>query len=158
MVEFCLSLELIWNRVVDFVESQPLQTNIYYPSKMHTQEELTKAKKRVKAKKDFYQHLMSYAIVNLFLFALNIITSPSYLWFVFPMLGWGIGLAFHYVGVFGIPGFDILSKEWEEREVERELRRGNQRQNPIEPEKPKTIEKELELKELRKNYDESEFV
>jgi 2TM domain len=125
---------------------------------MNTQEELIKAKKRVKAKKDFYQHLMSYAIVNLFLFAINIITSPSYLWFVFPMLGWGIGLAFHYVGVFGIPGFDILSKEWEEREVERELRRGNQRQNPIEPENPKTVEKELELKELRKNYDDSEFV
>ncbi len=125
---------------------------------MNTQEELAKAKKRVKAKKDFYQHLMSYAIVNLFLFAINIITYPGYLWFVFPMLGWGIGLAFHYVGVFGIPGFDILSKEWEEREVERELRRGNQNQNPIELEKPKTAEKELELKELRKNYDESEFV
>ncbi len=127
---------------------------------MHTQEELIKAKKRVKAKKDFYQHLMSYAIVNLFLFALNLFTSPGYLWFVFPMLGWGIGLAFHYVGVFGIPGFDILSKEWEEREVERELRRGYKGQGPASSSKPVKGEKEqaLELKELRKNYDESEFV
>ena len=125
---------------------------------MHTSEELSRAKKRVKAKKDFYQHLMSYAIVNSFLFALNLITSPGYLWFVFPLMGWGVGLAFHYVGVFGIPGFDILSKEWEDREIERELRQGNQGVAPNKTAKPTTKEDPLELKELRKNYDDSEFV
>ncbi|MBK8563815.1 MAG: 2TM domain-containing protein [Saprospiraceae bacterium] len=110
---------------------------------MHTKDELSKAKKKVKDKKDFYQHLMSYAIVNTFLFALNIITSPGYLWFVFPLMGWGVGLAFHYVGVFGIPGFDILSKEWEERELEKELRKDSQAQSI---EKPKaSVEKENPL-------------
>lgn len=132
---------------------------------MHTQSELDRAKKRVKAKKSFYQHLMSYAIVNSFLFILNMITSPGYLWFVFPMLGWGVGLAFHYVDVFGIPGFDILSKEWEDREIERELRQNSQSQNPIKTsssrttsQKPAERESSLELKELRKNYDDSDFV
>lgn len=132
---------------------------------MHTQSELDRAKKRVKAKKAFYQHLMSYAIVNSFLFILNMITSPGYLWFVFPMLGWGVGLAFHYVDVFGIPGFDILSKEWEDREIERELRQNSQSQNPIKTsssrttlQKPAERESSLELKELRKNYDDSDFV
>ncbi|MCC6726020.1 MAG: 2TM domain-containing protein [Saprospiraceae bacterium] len=125
---------------------------------MHTQDELSKAKKRVKDKKDFYQHLMSYAIVNTFLFVLNMITSPSYLWFVFPLLGWGVGLAFHYVGVFGIPGFDILSKEWEERELEKELRRGTRNENPVKSNPSVSKDKHLELKELQKNYDDSEFV
>lgn len=124
---------------------------------MHTDEAYLKAKKRVKAKKSFYQHLMSYAIVNLFLMALNLITSPSVAWFIYPLLGWGVGLAFHYVEVFGIPGFDILSKEWEERQLERELKQQDsasklQKNTSNEP------DKSLELKELRKNYDESDFV
>ncbi len=127
---------------------------------MHTEEEFLKAKKRVKAKKAFYQHLMSYAIVNLFLLALNLITSPGSLWFVFPMLGWGVGLAFHYVDVFGIPGFDILSKEWEERQLEQELRQQNQQNRPRKSSNSNDGQKDggLELKELRKNYDDTDFV
>ncbi|MBI5917105.1 MAG: 2TM domain-containing protein [Bacteroidetes bacterium] len=127
---------------------------------MHSEQEILKAKKRVKAKKEFYQHLMSYAIVNGFLMALNLIVSPGYFWFIFPLLGWGVGLAFHYVDVFGIPGFDILSKEWEERELEKVLRENKEVKSPKiqlpapNPEQGKT----LELKELRKNYDESDFV
>jgi hypothetical protein len=127
---------------------------------MHTQEELNKARKRVKAKKGFYQHLMAYAIVNTFLLALNIFVSPGYLWFVFPMLGWGMGLAFHYVDVFGIPGFDILSKEWEERELEKELKNDGSSvgDSSANVSKSKRSEKELELKELQRNYDETDFV
>ncbi len=124
---------------------------------MHTEEAYLKAKKRVKAKKGFYQHLMSYAIVNLFMMALNLITSPTVGWFVFLLLGWGVGLAFHYVDVFGIPGFDILSKEWEEKQLERELKQ----QDPaskLSQNQAKHSDKSLELKELRKNYDESDFV
>jgi glucan phosphoethanolaminetransferase (alkaline phosphatase superfamily) len=127
---------------------------------MYTQDEIQKAKKRVKAKKEFYQHLMSFTIVNFFLFALNLITSPSYFWFIFPLLGWGVGLAFHYVDVFGIPGFDILSKEWEDKALDRELRKMKETESKPSlqaPAKPGKQE-ELELKELRKNYDDSEFV
>ncbi len=127
---------------------------------MYSENEILKAKKRVKAKKAFYQHLMSFAIVNLFLLALNLLTSPGYLWFVFPLLGWGVGLAFHYVDVFGIPGFDILSKEWEERELEKELRQDNEPSQMGKPTKPNNMQQDkgLELKELRRNYDESDFV
>ncbi len=127
---------------------------------MYTQDEIQKAKKRVKAKKEFYQHLMAFAIVNMFLFALNLVTSPSYFWFIFPFLGWGVGLAFHYVDVFGIPGFDILSKEWEDRQLDSELKKMKETEKgPVLqiPGKPGKKE-ELELKELRKNYDDSEFV
>lgn len=127
---------------------------------MYSNDEYAKAKKRVKAKKSFYQHLMSYAIVNLFLFALNLLTSPSHYWFIYPMLGWGIGLAFHYVDVFGIPGFDILSKEWEDRELERELDKERQRNEPLKKSQPMPQPKErpMELKEIQRNYDETDFV
>jgi hypothetical protein len=38
-------------------------------------------------------HLRAYLIVNAFLMALDLIVSGGS-WFYFPMLGWGIGLAF----------------------------------------------------------------
>lgn len=37
-------------------------------------------------------------------------TAPDHLWFFWPMLGWGIGIIFHAVNVFGI------GKSWEEKD------------------------------------------
>ncbi|MFQ5447013.1 MAG: 2TM domain-containing protein [Saprospiraceae bacterium] len=127
---------------------------------MYSPDELRIAKKKVKAKKQFYRHLATFVIVNLFLFALNMITTPFYWWFGFPLLGWGMGLAFHYVDVFGIPGFDILSHEWEDQQLETELRKMKDEETQQNPKRlaGKTSREELELKELRKNYDESELV
>ena len=47
-----------------------------------------------KPKKDLLQDkkIQSFLIINLMLFAINIITTPEYLWFIFPLLGWGIPL------------------------------------------------------------------
>lgn len=47
----------------------------------------------------FYSHLRSYLIVNGALLLINLLTSGS-LWFFWPMIGWGIGLAFHASNVF----------------------------------------------------------
>lgn len=57
---------------------------------------LEEAKSLYKKRKrdEFFQHLRAYCIVNGVLFLMNLITS-SYLWVVWPVLGWGIGLAFH---------------------------------------------------------------
>lgn len=122
---------------------------------MYSNDEIKKAKKVVKKKKEFYQHLMSFVTVNFALIAINLLTSPGRIWFIYPMLGWGIGLMFHYTDVFGIPGFGMLDREWEEREIEAELRNIREKDPPKIEEKK---EKELELKELRKNYDDSDFV
>lgn len=77
-----------------------------------------KARKRVKELKDYYGHLAVYLLVNSFLMALNLLTSPGDLWFLYPLLGWGIGLASHTFAVFGVPG--VNDRAWEERKV-REL-------------------------------------
>ncbi len=51
-------------------------------------------------RKGFWGHLVSYLAVNLFLIVLNLITSPSYFWAIFPLLGWGLGLFFHWWNVY----------------------------------------------------------
>jgi hypothetical protein len=56
------------------------------------------AKKRVEAKKEFRIHLFMYGIINFGLFMIYVITTgfDGYPWFVWSLLGWGIGLAAHY--------------------------------------------------------------
>ncbi|MEH2026193.1 2TM domain-containing protein [Nostoc sp.] len=47
----------------------------------------------------FTAHLISFLAVNSFLILLNLFTSPSYFWAIFPLLGWGLGLFFHGLGI-----------------------------------------------------------
>ena len=41
-------------------------------------------------KKD--EEIVIFVLVNLMLFTINMITSTKYLWFLYPLLGWGIPL------------------------------------------------------------------
>jgi hypothetical protein len=81
--------------------------------------EYKEAKEKVEEEKGFYMHLGTYVIVNLFFVALNMLTSPNHLWFFWPMLGWGIGLAFHAFNTFG--SMNLFSKRWEEKRIQRHL-------------------------------------
>ena len=74
-----------------------------------------RARKQVKELRGFYSHFISFVIVNAFLLMVNLVTSPSHLWFFWPLLGWGVGLSFHAYGVFGKNVF--FSKDWEERKI-----------------------------------------
>ncbi len=84
--------------------------------KTNEQESYERAKKRVEELKSFYSHLFVYLAVNAGLFLLNILTSPSHLWFYWPLIGWGIGLAIHGLSVFGTQ--KMLGKDWEERKIQ----------------------------------------
>lgn len=70
-----------------------------------------RAQKRVKEIKGFYGNLISYCIIIPFLVIINLITTPDNIWFFFPMLGWGIGVAAHGMSVFAI------GKNWEEKKI-----------------------------------------
>lgn len=70
------------------------------------------ARKRIQELKRYRRHLASYIAVNLFLFALNMIDDPGDIWFVYVLLGWGIGLAIHTFNVFWSGG------DWEQRKLE----------------------------------------
>jgi hypothetical protein len=106
------------------------------------------AERRIKKIKDFYAHLWSFILSNAFLLALNLLTSPGFLWALIPLLGWTVGLAFHAFDVFGYPG---MGKDWEERMMEREIRRYQDRAGRLglpEPEPEK--EEQLDLPPLEK--------
>jgi hypothetical protein len=64
-----------------------------------------RATQRVKAKVGFFWHFSIYLVIHAFLITLFFLTGPlpglyNYPWFVWSMAGWGIGLLFHYLGVF----------------------------------------------------------
>ncbi|MCE7069718.1 MULTISPECIES: 2TM domain-containing protein [Dyadobacter] len=79
-----------------------------------------KAKKRA----SFKVHLSTYMVVNGGLWLLWAVTAFPHFgndhmpWPIFPMLGWGIGLASHYITAYG----NLGEKEMAEREYEKLMR------------------------------------
>ena len=84
-------------------------------SNYQEEERYFKARKRVEEIKGFYGNLIAYIVVNIGLMVLNLLTSPGYLWFFWPMLGWGIGVLFHGMKVFNYMPF--FGKDWEEKKI-----------------------------------------
>ena len=59
------------------------------------------AKKRVEAKKEFFTHLIVYIAVNIILVLIwAFAIGGGFPWFLIVLGGWGIGLLFHFLGVF----------------------------------------------------------
>lgn len=75
-----------------------------------------KAQKRVKEIKGFYTHLTIYCCIIPVIIFINLKYEPSFHWFWFSVLGWGMGLFFHWMAIFGyrLLGF---GKDWEERKI-----------------------------------------
>ena len=87
-------------------------------------EEYQKARDRVQEVKGFYAHAAMYLLANVALAVLNLATlakNDGIIWFVWPLIGWGIALAVHALSVFGIGRF--LGKDWEQRQIQQELDR-----------------------------------
>lgn len=87
-------------------------------------EEYQKARDRVQEIKGFYVHAAMFGLANVVLIVLNVATlkkNDGVIWFIWPLIGWGIVLAVHAISVFGIGCF--LGKDWEERHIQQELDR-----------------------------------
>ncbi len=78
------------------------------------------AKERV----EFKRHLVVYIVVIGFLGLINLITSRQFPWFLFPAGGWGIGLIFHFLSVYG-PLSESMSIEKEYQKLKK--KKENQR-------------------------------
>ena len=78
--------------------------------------------RRLHRKREFVEHLMAYLIVNGALVVIWLIiglTADAWFpWPLFPMAGWGVGLAFHAWSAFGPP-----SRPIDEDDVAREMDR-----------------------------------
>lgn len=93
-------------------------------TQMSEQEIYQEAKRRVEEKKGFFIHFSVYILVNILLVIIWAFPSGGgYPWFLWPLGGWGIGILFHFLGVF------VFSRKsnWERKEIEKEadrLRKG----------------------------------
>jgi hypothetical protein len=56
---------------------------------------------QLRKKRGLQAHALAYVLVNLFLNALWLLTMPGgFYWPMFPLVGWGIGLAFNIWDVY----------------------------------------------------------
>lgn len=115
-----------------------------------------KARERVEEKRNFYRHLSVYLAMSVFFLFLNIFTGRGHWWFIYPVLGWGIGIAAQYFQLFGLPGVGPTDSEWEEREMRSEMRRLNGGY-PSEGEDDSLNLPDME-RPARKDWDEDELV
>ena len=87
-------------------------------------EKYQRAQKQVQEIKGFYGHLLTYVLILIFFLVINLKYTPKYLWFFWPMLGWGIGLLFHGLKAFNYTPF--LGKGWEQRKIKEFMDREKQ--------------------------------
>ena len=97
-------------------EIEPYEENL--SQKYAKEEAYMRAKKKLDKLVGFYWHLAVYIIINAFIIVV-IVANSDQGWFSFGTWAtaffWGIGLLFHFLGVFG-PGF-IFGKNWEEKKI-----------------------------------------
>lgn len=84
------------------------------------EDKYAEAQRKVKKLKGFYNHLMIYILVNIFIFSLNVNDlKPGESYFklenFFTAFFWGIGLLFHGLSVFG--GNIFFGKSWEDKKI-----------------------------------------
>ena len=92
-------------------------------SKQMSEDEIyEQAKTRVEAKKGFFIHITVYIVVNIILVLVwAFAAGGGFPWFIFPIFGWGIGIIFHYLGVFVFGGkSDRAAIEKEAGKIRRE--------------------------------------
>jgi hypothetical protein len=59
------------------------------------------ARKRLKKKRDFRTHVLMYVLVNALLVVIWAVSDSGFFWPIFPIAGWGIGLAADAWATFG---------------------------------------------------------
>jgi hypothetical protein len=98
--------ELIETATQIGLDPQIVETAIQQEQRALKKERIRKANLR-RRKGGFQWHLWSYLAVNAVLLLTNKLT-PGPWWFHWSVLGWGIGLAFHFKAVYfsGHKGFD----------------------------------------------------
>lgn len=67
------------------------------------------------AKRGFKIHAVVFSLVITGLAVLNALliayTDADFPWVIFPFLGWGIGLTFHYIGAYRSEGREVLARQ-----------------------------------------------
>ncbi|MFS0761992.1 MULTISPECIES: 2TM domain-containing protein [Peribacillus] len=81
------------------------------------------ARKRVRELKLLYVHLVWYISVNVMLIFINMMTSSGSWWFIYPLMGWGLGIVAHSLYTLVLSRW---GKEWEEKKIKEYLTKDNE--------------------------------
>lgn len=72
----------------------------------------------------FKRHLVTYLIMSVFFWIVWYFSGEhdirSFPWPIWPMLGWGIGVAFHYINAYVLPKSNAIEREYEKLIKEQE--------------------------------------
>jgi hypothetical protein len=100
------------------LDPQIVETAIEQEQRVFKKEKIRKA--RLKRRKvGFYSHLWSYLMVNSALLLIDNFTPGSW-WFQWSVLGWGIGLTFHFKAIF-FPNENRLNQGMKKKHVRARL-------------------------------------
>lgn len=104
-------------------EAQIAAAESEYLAQKVEHEELAEYRKEVR--KEFMEHFWSYLIINAGLIGFNLYSKGTISWAIWPLLGWGIGIAFHAVSTYatGTESFQTGFNEWKKKRQRRYRRR-----------------------------------
>jgi hypothetical protein len=61
------------------------------------------------ARRGFLIHAAIYVVIQAALITINLVVASEFIWFPFPLIGWGVGLTMHY----------LFGYRWVGREIQR---------------------------------------
>ena len=76
---------------------------------------------QVRKLKGFYIHLAQYVLVVALLAVINALTTPNRWWVQWVVMGWGVGVFFHWLEI--SERFGLFGSKWEKEQVEKRLGR-----------------------------------
>jgi transcriptional regulator with XRE-family HTH domain len=116
-LESLKSLAAVFNVEFSTLKEQGMDNVI---SETQSAEEIL-AFKQVRKLKDFYIHLAQYVLVIAVLTVVNALTTPNHWWVQWVVIGWGIGVFFHWLQI--SERFGLFGSKWEKEQVEKRLGR-----------------------------------
>ena len=116
-VESLKSLAAVFNVEFSTLKEQGMDNVI---SESQSAEEIL-AFNQVRKLKGFYIHLAQYVLVVALLAGINALTSPNRWWVQWVIMGWGIGVFFHWLQI--SERFSLFGSMWEKDQVEKRLGR-----------------------------------
>lgn len=84
------------------------------------------AARKVQRKLKFFNHLILYVVICCVLIAINLLSAPQHIWAIWPILGWGLGLALHAAQIFYVGENSALQQRMIGKEMQNELQRKTQ--------------------------------
>ena len=116
-VESLKSLAAVFNVEFSTLKEQGMDNVI---SETQSAEEIL-AFNQVRKLKGFYIHLAQYVLVVALLAVINVLTTPNRWWVQWVIMGWGIGVFFHWLQI--SERFSLFGSTWEKEQVEKRLGR-----------------------------------